>query len=180
MRSRDGFRVALNLPLPANLALGYYDLTLKVRSGGREETGQTRLIAAPSEAYAPEWLQQGRRHWGFNLPLYAVKSRTNWGIGDFADLSTVMRWAGDLGAAFVGVNPLHAFGGLAGADPSPYSPASRVFLNILYLNLEMTPEMADCREAQDLLASPEFQAAKSRLAAAPLVPYREIYQLKRG
>ena len=174
----EGFRFALNLPLPPNLALGYYDLTLKVRSGGREETGQTRLIAAPSEAYAPEWVRQGHRHWGFNLPLYALKSRNNWGVGDFADLSTVMRWAGDLGAAFVGINPLHAFGGLAGSDPSPYSPASRVFLNILYLNLEMTPELSDCREAQDLLASPEFQAAKSRLVDAPLVLYQEIYQLK--
>ncbi len=174
-----GFRVALKLPLPANLELGYYDLTLKVRSGGREETGRSRLIAAPPEAYVPEWVPQGHRYWGFNLPLYALRSQTNWGIGDFADLSAVMRWAGDLGAAFVGVNPLHAFGGLAGADPSPYSPASRTFLNILYLNLEMTPEMSDCREAQNILASPEFQATKSRLVDAPLVLYQEVYRLKR-
>jgi 4-alpha-glucanotransferase len=173
-----GFRVAFDLPLPTNLELGYYDLTLKVRSGGQDETGWTRLIAAPPEAYAPEWVQQGHRHWGFNLPLYALKSQTNWGVGDFADLSAVMRWAGDLGAAFVGINPLHSFGGLAGADPSPYSPASRAFFNILYLNLEMTPEMSDCREAQILLASPEFQSGKSSLADAPLVLYQEIYQLK--
>jgi 4-alpha-glucanotransferase len=174
-----GFRFALNLPLPANLEMGYYDLTLRVRSGGREETGQTRLIAVPPEVYGPEWVQQGKRYWGFNLPLYALKSPTNWGVGDFADLSALVRWAGDLGAAFVGVNPLHAFGGLAGADPSPYAPASRAFLNILYLNLEAAPEMSHCRKAQDLLASPEFQAEKSRLADAPLVLYQEVYRLKR-
>ena len=160
-----GFRFALNLPLPANLDLGYYDLTLKVRSGGREETGRTRLIAAPSQAYAPAWLEKGRRAWGFNLPLYALRSRANWGVGDFADLMAVIRWAGPLGAAFVGVNPLHAAGGRATADPSPYAPTSRIFLNVLYLSLEAAPEMAACRKAQDLMASPEFQAAKARLAA---------------
>jgi len=173
-----GFRIAVNLPLPANLELGYYDLTLMVQEPGRKETGHTKLIAAPPTAYSPERLARGDRLWGFNLPLYAVRSRTNWGIGDFTDLTGIMRWAGDLGAAFVGINPLHAFGGLAGADPSPYSPASRIFHNILYLSLEIVPEMADCREARDLMASPEFQAEKSRLVSASLVAYREVYRLK--
>jgi 4-alpha-glucanotransferase len=173
-----GFRVALRLPLPADLELGYYNLTLKVRSGGREESGKTRLIAAPPQAYAPAWLEEGRRAWGLNLPLYALRSRANWGVGDFADLMEVVRWAGPLGAAFVGVNPLHAGGGRADADPSPYSPSSRIFLNVLYLSLETAPEMAACRKAQDLVASPEFQDTKARLAAATLVSYREVRRLK--
>jgi 4-alpha-glucanotransferase len=158
--------------------LGYYDLTLKVRSGGREESGRTRLIAAPPQAHAPACLEEGRRAWGFSLPLYALRSRANWGVGDFADLMEVIRWVGPLGAAFVGVNPLHAAGGRATADPSPYSPTSRIFLNVLYLSLEAAPEMATCRKAQDLVASPEFQAAKARLAAASLVSYRDVYRLK--
>jgi 4-alpha-glucanotransferase len=174
-----GFRVAVRLPLPADLELGYYDLTLKVRSGGREESGRTRLIAAPSRAYAPAWLEEGRRAWGLNVPLYALRSRANWGVGDFADLMEIVRWAGPLGAAFVGVNPLHAVGGRASADPSPYSPTSRIFLNVLYLSLEAAPEMAACRQAQDLVASPEFQDAKARLAGASLVSYDEVGGLKR-
>jgi 4-alpha-glucanotransferase len=173
-----GFRVAVRLPLPAEMELGYYDLTLKVRSGGQEEGGRTRLIAAPPQAYAPAWLEEGRRAWGFSLPLYALRSRANWGVGDFGDLLEFIRWAGPLGAAFVGVNPLHAAGGRATADPSPYSPTSRIFLNVLYLSLEAAPEMAACRQAQDLVASPEFQAEKARLAADSLVSYREVYLLK--
>ncbi len=182
LQSREvpgGFRFAMPVPLPADLELGYYDLTVKVRSGGREETGRTRLIAAPSQAYAPAWLEEGRRGWGFNLPLYALRSRGNWGMGDFADLREVIRWAGPLGAAFVGVNPLHAPGVQATADPSPYSPTSRIFLNDLYLSLEAAPELPACRKAQELLASPEFQAAKTRLAEAPLVLYPEVHRLKR-
>ena len=173
-----GFRVEVRLPLPGEMELGYYDLTLKVRSGGREESGHTRLIAAPPRAYAPAWLEEGRRAWGFSLPLYALRSRANWGVGDFADLMEVVRWAGPLGAAFVGVNPLHAAGGRATSDPSPYSPTSRIFLNVLYLSLEAAPEMAACRKAQDLVASPEFQATKASLAAASLVSYDEVRGLK--
>ncbi len=174
-----GFRVAMPLPLPGDLELGYYDLTVKVRSGGREETGRSRLIAAPSRAYAPAWVEAGRRAWGFNLPLYALRSGGNWGVGDFADLMEVIRWAGPLGAAFVGVNPLHAPGGRATADPSPYSPTSRIFRNDLYLSLAAAPEMPACRKARELLASPEFQAARTRLVAAPLVLYPEVRRFKR-
>jgi 4-alpha-glucanotransferase len=174
-----GFRVALKLPLPAALQLGYYDLALTVRRGGREETGRARLIAAPPRVYVPPWLEEGGRAWGFNLPLYALRSQANWGAGDFADLMAVIRWAGPLGAAFVGVNPLHAPGGRGFTDPSPYYPTSRIFLNVLYLSLEAAPEMPACRHARDLLASPEFQAAKARLAAAALVPYGEVQRLKR-
>jgi 4-alpha-glucanotransferase len=173
-----GFRVALRLPLPADLELGYHDLSLKVRSGGREESGRSRLIAAPLQVYAPAWLAEGRRAWGFNVPLYALRSRANWGVGDFADLMEVVRWAGSLGAAFVGVNPLHAAGGRATADPSPYSPTSRIFRNVLYLSLEAAPEMAACQKARELVAGPEFQAAKASLAAASLVPYEEVRRLK--
>lgn len=122
-----GFRVALKLSLPAPLELGYYDLTLRVRSGGRVETGRTRLIAAPSRVYTPAWLEEGHRAWGFNLPLYALKSRGNWGVGDFADLMAVIRWAGPLGAAFVGVNPLHAPGGEPVPTPAPIPPPAGFF-----------------------------------------------------
>lgn len=174
-----GFRSTLNLPLPANLELGYYDLKIRVRSGSRVETGKTRLIVAPPQVYTPDWLKQGYRRWGFNLPLYAIKSGRNWGMGDFADLMAIMRWAGTLGAAFVGVNPLHAAGSRDNADPSPYSPTSRIFLNSLYLSLELAPEMADCGEARELLESPEFQAVRTRLAEAELVPYNEIHRWKR-
>jgi 4-alpha-glucanotransferase len=136
------------------------------------------LIAAPSRVYAPADLEGGGRAWGLNLPLYALRSRSNWGVGDFGDLGQATQWAASLGAAFVGVNPLHALGGWGAADPSPYSPVSRIFLNVLYLSLEASPELADCQEARTIMASPDFQAAKARLAAAPQVCYQEVRSLK--
>jgi (1->4)-alpha-D-glucan 1-alpha-D-glucosylmutase len=79
----------------------------------------------------------------------------------------------------VGVNPLHAPQPGANADPSPYSPTSRLFLNFLYVNLENIPEMQDCPEARALLASPDFQADLARLRNSPLVAYPEVRRQKR-
>jgi 4-alpha-glucanotransferase len=178
--TEDGYRLTLCLPLPADLAEGYYEVTFRVKGAGREETGITHLAVSPGQAWIPPFLDQGARLWGLNLPLYALRSLHNWGIGDFADLRAATAWAGELGASFVGVNPLHAPQPGPNADPSPYSPTSRLFLNFLYVNLENVPEMQDSLMAKTLLASPDFQADLARLQNSPLVAYPEVRRLKRN
>lgn len=175
----QGFRSRLELPLPEGLPPGYYDLGLEVEDAGRVERGETRLVVAPGRAYSPLFLAQGEKLWGLNLPLYALKSERNWGMGDFTDLREVIDWAGELGAAFVGVNPLHARLPGAEADPSPYSPSTRVFRDILYLDLEAIPEFKGCQAVQTLWANPETQALLNRLRSAALVEYAAVYRLKR-
>ena len=168
----------LQLSLPAGLKFGYYDLRLTFSADGREEEIVSRLILAPSRVYEPEPLAAGARVWGLNVPLYALRSGRNWGMGDFSDLARVIDWAGSLGAAFVGVNPLHAPAPEAEASPSPYFPTSRRFLNFLYLDLEAVPELAQCDEARSWLAGPEIQAALGRLRARDFISYPEVWGLK--
>ncbi len=175
---QGGVRHRLELSLPKALPLGYYDLELRVEAGNLSESGQTRLLVAPEQAYLPDCLAAGRRLWGFNLPLYALRSRGNWGIGDFGDLLRVINWTESLGAAFVGVNPLHARQPAPEADPSPYSPSSRLFYNFLYLDLARAPEMAWCPEARDLAANRELPAGQARRREEPLVPYARVFALK--
>ncbi len=174
-----GWRTRLELPLPARLPLGYYEVRLRISQGRGGETSASRLVVAPETAYLPGWLAAGQRLWGFNLPLYALKSKSNWGIGDFRDLGSMVDWAASLGASFVGVNPLHALPPLIKRVPSPYSPTSRLFRNFLYLDLESVPELSCSPEAQSLLASPEFRRQKARYQWEPLVPYAGVFRLKR-
>src|SRR5712692_8397031 len=59
---------------------------------------------APRRAYQGT----GRRLWAIALQLYAVRSRRNWGHGDFTDLARLVALAALSGASGVGLNPLHA------------------------------------------------------------------------
>jgi len=57
----------------------------------------------PGRCHEPELLAQGGRVWGFMAQLYGVRSKRNWGIGDFTDLATLIGlWAAE-GADVVGV-----------------------------------------------------------------------------
>jgi 4-alpha-glucanotransferase len=79
------------------------------------------------------------RTWGWSSQLYATRSATSWGIGDFADLRRLVGWAGEHGAGFVLLNPLHASATGPVPEPSPYFPSSRCFLNPLYIRIEEVP-----------------------------------------
>ena len=98
--------------------------------GPARKAGKVEL--EPGRCYQPEVLEQ-QRLWGFMTQLYGLRSERNWGIGDFTDLRKLIEIAARLGAAVVGVNPLHATQG------SPYSPSSRHALNVLYIDVAAVP-----------------------------------------
>ena len=75
------------------------------------------------------------------VQLYGVRSRRNWGHGDFSDLAALLDIVADFGCAGIGLNPLHAqFYDRPGCSGSPYSPNSRLFLNPLYIDVEAIEE----------------------------------------
>jgi len=159
------------LRLPAPLPLGYHRLAL----GRGEAAAEIELIVAPSSCHLPQALQPGRRSWGLTAQLYGLRSRRDWGIGDFTDLAWLARAAGRLGAATVGINPLHA---LFAAEPrhfSPYSPSSRVWLDFLYIDVTAVPGFAEDAAAQALAP----QAAIAAARAAELVDFAAVAALKR-
>ncbi|CEI26977.1 4-alpha-glucanotransferase [Propionibacterium freudenreichii] len=90
--------------------------------------GTRRLVIA-----APEHLREPERSWGWQVQLYASRSRDSWGIGDFRDLGQICRIAARQGAGCVLVSPVHAIAPVSHPKDSPYSPASRHFLNLLHI-----------------------------------------------
>src|SRR5919198_5355197 len=122
----------------------------------------------PGRCYEPELLAQGGRVWGFTVQLYGLRSKRNWGIGDFGDLRALVELGAARGAAVIGVNPLHA------AQASPYSPSSRLALNFLYLDVEALPEYRRSNGAQRLVRTKAFQRKLAELRRAPLVDYAGV------
>jgi 4-alpha-glucanotransferase len=165
---------ARRLHLIGPYPLGYLQLT--VEGGGR--SSECTLIAAPERAAEP----QGGRHgktWGLFIPLYALHSARSWGAGDYADLEDLVSWVQGQGGGMAATLPM-----LAGFldepfEPSPYSPASRLFWNEFYLNIDRIPEFQKSPRAKALAGSREFQADIAALRKAPLVDYRQQMALKR-
>ncbi|NNM60701.1 MAG: 4-alpha-glucanotransferase [Steroidobacteraceae bacterium] len=161
--------------LPPALPPGYHELVLRIAGGAPRSC---LLIISPPGCYEPAALGAGLRLWGVAVQLYTVRSRDNWGIGDFADLEAMVRGFAAHGAGFIGLNPLHA---LASADPdqaSPYGASDRRFLNVLYLAVPAVAEFATCAEARARVAEPSFQGRLAALRAAALVDYRGVAAVK--
>ncbi len=136
---------------------------------------------SPGRAYLPPMLERGRA-WGFGVNLYAVRSRRNWGVGDFTDLSAIVRFAAAARADAVGVNPLHALHYVDPEAASPYSPTSRYFRNPIYIDVERVPEFgADFPKAAALrerVASEPFARALAALRDAAAVDYARVARAK--
>ncbi len=175
---RRFIRVAL--AFPQALPLGYYSVRAQAKVGGLHTEIVSRLIVAPERCYVPEKLRHGARWWGIALQLYSLRSDRNWGIGDFGDLATIVAWAGKhMGAAVVGLNPLHALKNAKPYHVSPYSPASRLFLNDLYINVEHVAEYRTASEVRNRVADSTFRAQIEAAKRCDLVDYDAVKTMKR-
>lgn len=114
--------------LPALEVPGYHRL--------ETDAGHATVAAAPPRCFGLAQAQaeqhRGARSWGVAAQIYSLRRRGDHGIGDFGGLADLARAAADRGAACVAVSPVHA---LFSADLNrfgPYSPSSRLFLNVLH------------------------------------------------
>jgi 4-alpha-glucanotransferase len=160
------------LRIEEQLPDGYHTLTV-----GPAGT-RCSLIVTPGHCWLPGGVNAGRRFWGVAVQLYLLRSNTNWGIGDYGDLQRLVRLLASRGADAVGLNPLHA---LFADDPetaSPYSPASRLLLNILNIDVAQLVDSIDCAKVRDLMNSDQFRQALTRCREAAWLDYSGTVGLK--
>jgi 4-alpha-glucanotransferase len=162
--------LARSLILP-DIAFGYHKLELP------ELGASASLIVTPSRCYLPAKFRDGERAWGISLQLYLLRSASNWGIGNFGDLARLADLTAHLGCDVLGLNPLHQMFPDKPEHASPYSPASRSFLNILYIDVPAIPEFKLSR-AHRLVASDTFEEALASCRTRSHVDYTAVTQLK--
>ncbi len=134
---------------------GYHQLDI----GGQ----RTTVAVAPARGFTVGDAAPGTRPWALAVQLYALRRRGDGGVGDFRALQDLVGPAAALGAAGIAISPVHA---QFSADPerfSPYSPSSRIQLNVLHAALDLPAKAAAPLEAADLVDWPA--AARLRLAA---------------
>ncbi len=168
----QSYRVALTCELP----LGYHDLFLK--KSARKVLGDMRVIMAPQSCYKQAPFHNGRKIWGPSVQLYCLRSETNWGVGDFSDLKVLVENVARWGGHFVGLNPIHALYPANPESASPYSPSSRRWLNVIYIDVEAVPEFQQNAAVQAAVNAPAFRQALQALRDKPWIDYTGVTRTK--
>ena len=113
--------------------LGYHQLRWRVAG----HDGDALVIAAPMKAHGGD--RQHTRRWGVFAPVYGLASADSGQAGDLASLARLFDAVEHRGGCYVATLPLlAAFLGGEPGEPfsySPYSPASRLAWNELYVDL---------------------------------------------
>ncbi|MEZ9465448.1 4-alpha-glucanotransferase [Vibrio breoganii] len=162
--------------LPAEIKWGYHKLivTRKRRKAPYEMT----LIVTPKACFKQSDIENGKKLWGPSIQLYTLRTPHNWGIGDFGDLKQLVGDIAARGGDFVGLNPIHSLFPANPEGASPYSPSSRRWLNIMYIDVSSVPEFALSVEAQQKVGSAEFQQRLQKAREIQHVNYSEVSDLK--
>lgn len=157
------------------LAAGYHQIHFTLPD--TEFHFQQQLIITPGVCYQPAAFAQ-QKQWGSAIQLYALRSATNWGIGDFSDLKHLVRYLAAQGADFIGLNPIHALYPAMPDSASPYSPSSRRWLNVIYLDVTAVAGYQQHAEVQALVQDVEFKAKLAAQRANDWVDYPAVMALK--
>ena len=160
--------------LPTKLPLGYHTLTLTQD----EQRHHCRVIVAPKRCYEPQALLNGEKLWGACVQLYTLRSERNWGIGDFGDLKSMLVDVAKRGGAFIGLNPIHALYPANPESASPYSPSSRRWLNVIYIDVNAVDDFRLSKEAQAWWQKPATQKTLQQARDAEWVDYSAVTALK--
>ena len=166
---QGGQRIAL-----PDLAQGYHELTLTQH----DNSWQCRIIIAPARCFEPEALTSGGKLWGACAQLYTLRSEHNWGIGDFGDLARMLKEVARRGGAFIGLNPIHSLYPASPESASPYSPSSRRWLNVIYIDVAAVPDFQQSEAAQRWWQEEQTQNLLAKARDSKWVDYRTVTELK--
>ncbi|HVV49998.1 MAG TPA: 4-alpha-glucanotransferase [Polyangia bacterium] len=139
------------------------------------EAEAVREAAAAPSRIARQERQRRRRRAGVVLPLFSVRSKASWGVGDVSDIPRFAAWAGRAGFSLWQMLPVNE---TTGADPSPYASMSTFALDPVYLSLDDCEDFAAAGGRGALSA--EIRERLEAAAAAPLVDWGAVRAVKRA
>lgn len=165
-QKKEGHSVYLKLKaeIVDKLETGYYDLVVQTVANEYH----TQLAVAPMTCYALN-KENKKKLFGFAIQLYSLKSKRNWGVGDFSDLALLVEKTAQDGGDVIGLNPLNVLLHDYPENASPYASISRLFLNPIYIDVEQVPFYE--KEDKDEKAVAQAKAAEN-------IDYTVVYNAK--
>lgn len=152
-----------------SLPSGYHRLTVHI-SGAMA----TALVLVAPTCPLPT------RGWGTFLPLHALRTDHDRGVGTYADLARLAQWTGHAGGALVGTLPLYPVFSEEPVDPSPYRPVTKLGWSELYIDPTALPELAIAPEARRLLDSDALRRRVEVARASRFVAHGPVMAVLRS
>ena len=145
------------------------------------EDGDNRIVFAEPEKKKLIVLHDGFIHlpnntWkgaGVAIPVFSLRSKKSFGVGEFTDLKLLADWAKKTGLRLIQILPVNdTIANHTWSDSYPYAAISAFALHPLYINLE---KVAGKSNAAKIKALAEKQQELNKL---PYVDYVEVVKTK--
>ncbi len=123
----------------------------------------------PREHHNPKFDRPGFKGAGTAVPVFSLRSESDFGIGEFRDLHALIDWAAATGQSIIQLLPVNDTTRKGEwKDSYPYSPISSFALHPLYIHL------------QDIgvKETPAFKKKQKALNALPELDYPAVYKEK--
>src|SRR5512132_185214 len=104
------------------------------------------------------------RQAGCLIPLFSIRTRSGWGLGEIPDLVPFSRWAASAGFSVIQVLPVHE---ASRGQSSPYAALSAFSIDPVYVAIDALEDFSAAGGLDAL--SPEHQQELASLRAAPTV-----------
>jgi 4-alpha-glucanotransferase len=141
------------------------------------------LAVAPARCYtaADAWRRQHDTPapplWGLAAQLYGLRRDGDAGIGDYSALAQLAAASAQRGAHLLAVSPTHAMFSAEPERVSPYSPSSRLWLNVAHIDPAAVFGLPAAHAAREATAS---RAAAAQLEQHALIDWPAAIRLKLG
>lgn len=116
-----------------------------------------------------------KKHTGTLFPLFAMRSRKDWGIGDTRSMSLWFDAMKALNLDLLQVLPINE---MPPGVSCPYTALSAFALDPIYIAVDDIPELKDFPEVLEEIGSRRFQAGLRQLRISKAVLYNEARHLK--
>jgi len=145
------------------------------------EDGDNRLLHGDARTHKINILHDGFVHlpnttWrgaGIAVPVFSLRSKRSFGIGEFTDLKLLVDWAVRSGFKLVQILPINdTTANFNWMDSYPYAAISAFALHPIYLNLEQCAE----RQFTDLIKP--LRKRQKELNELPEVDYEAVLKIK--
>lgn len=111
---------------------------------------------------------------GVTIPLFSLRTRNDWGIGQITDLPACAAWLLKAGQRLIQVLPTHE---LSQGETSPYGALSAFAIDPIYIDVEAIPDLDAGSIAKRL--GDEGMAELARVRTSKSVDYATVRNLKK-